>query len=467
MRRGFLRVALLHRNANAQVHAWDPFPARRVLLASLAAALFGSAALAAGFVLRAPLLPLGLAGGFAGILAGWMANRRSKHGIQRRLLKDHARWLVSDETVLVVQAPVHALHAAVSQLRERGDIPPAVFTLHPTRPLPAGGGQSPMIPRLLNARRQIHEVCTDLSQAARLEQGTPPTAEWILDNEYVIEGNARDVQVNLPPQFCRRLPTLTGGPSVGLPRIYDIASRLVLELEQRLDRENICRFMDACQSAGPLSIAELWALPQMLRIALIESIRDIALRASAELREREIADFWASRLIRANRRGSDQLFAILAELAVSQPAPSPYLAGQLVDHLYDEEAALVLVQGWLERTYRPAPRGDQPPRAESPGEGPDLHRQRFHQPPAARPARLARDLRAFEPRGAGSSQRPGRDLPRDGFRNAGPLSENHRGAGPADPDRPRMEWPSGSLPLPGKRQTALMLMSAGATSVHG
>jgi cyclic beta-1,2-glucan synthetase len=209
-----------------------------------------------------------------------------------------------------------------------------------------------MILRLLNARRQIHEVCTDLSQAARLEQGTPPTAEWILDNEYVIEGNARDVQVNLPTRFCRRLPTLTGGPSVGLPRIYDIACSLVLELEQRLDRENISRFMDARQSAGPLSIAELWALPQMLRIALIESIRDIALRASAELREREIADFWASRLIRANRRGSDQLFAILAELAVSQAAPSPYLAGQLVDHLYDEEAALVLVQGWLERTYR-------------------------------------------------------------------------------------------------------------------
>ncbi len=122
-------------------------------------------------------------------------------------------------------------------------------------------------------------------------------------------------------------------------------------LELQLDKVNISAFIDGCQSAGPLAIGELWALPQMLRIALIESIRDLALRAATEMREREIADFWANRLIRANRRGPDQLFAILAELAVAQPGPSPYFAGQLVDHLYDEEAALVLVQGWLERTY--------------------------------------------------------------------------------------------------------------------
>jgi len=28
-------------------------------------------------------------------------------------------------------------------------------------------------------------------EPSRLEQGAPPTAEWILDNEYVIESNAR------------------------------------------------------------------------------------------------------------------------------------------------------------------------------------------------------------------------------------------------------------------------------------
>ena len=349
-RRGFRRIALMHKATNGEVHAGDPFLLHRTLVALLAAAVFALVSLAASLVLEWPMLLPSLTGGSAGLLAGWMLNRRSQRGIKRSLLKDHARWLVSDETVLILQAPSRTLHAAVSLLREGGDIPPAVFVLHPKRPLPEARTRGSILSRLQDARRRIHDVCTDLSQAGKLEQGTPPTAEWILDNEYVIEGNARDVQVNLPPQFCRRLPSLTGGPFAGLPRIYDIACKLVAGLELRLDRENISGFIDARQSDGPLAIGELWALPQMLRIALIESIRDLGLRASAELREREIADFWAP-ADTANRRGPDQLFAILAELAATQPNPSPYFAAQLVDHLYDEEAALVLVHGWLERTY--------------------------------------------------------------------------------------------------------------------
>jgi cyclic beta-1,2-glucan synthetase len=280
--------------------------------------------------------------------------RARKHGIAAKLLKEQGRWLMSDETVLVLQAPVQTLHVAVSVLRESGDIPPAVFILHPLPAGPAGGAQSgrtALLSRLRSVRSQLHDVCSDLTEAGRLEQGTPPTAEWLLDNEYVIESNVRDVLVNLPQKFCRQLPGLTSGPLAGLPRIFDIAGRLVSERELRLDKENIFSFIDACQADGPLAIGELWALPQMLRVALIESIRDLALRAASELREREMAGFWANRLIRANRRGPDQLFAILADLAVTHPSPSAYFAGQLVDHLYDEEAVLVLVQGWLERTY--------------------------------------------------------------------------------------------------------------------
>ncbi|HEX9680024.1 MAG TPA: hypothetical protein VGA32_01120, partial [Anaerolineales bacterium] len=100
-----------------------------------------------------------------------------------------------------------------------------------------------------------------------------------------------------------------------------------------------------------LTIGELWAYPQMLRIALIENIHNLADKALAELRERELADFWANRLMTVSRRDPNQLFAMMAELTHALPAPSPYFASQLIDHLYDEEAALSPVQGWLELTY--------------------------------------------------------------------------------------------------------------------
>ena len=80
----------------------------------------------------------------------------------------------------------------------------------------------------------------------------------------------------------------------------------------RLDRENILAFIEAYQSVRTLTIGELWAVPQMLRVALIESIQDLAAGALTELREHEIADFWVNRLITANRRYPNHLFSILA-----------------------------------------------------------------------------------------------------------------------------------------------------------
>ena len=309
--------------------------------------------------------------------------RRQKYGAENKVPKEDARALLPGETVLIVRASIDTLHVAVALLREDSDIPPAVFILHdkvskaPEKELrrpgvPLSSAQildhaerlgiehhierrprrsRELLARLGGAYHLIRGTCAELSMAGRLEQGTSATAEWILDNEYVIESNTRDIRINLPTAFYRRLPTLAVGKSKGLPRIYDLACELIANMELRLDRENILAFIDAYQSSCPLAIGELWAIPQMLRIALIESVSDFALKVSIELRERESADFWAHRLIKANRQGPDQLFSILAKLALRFPNPSPYFAIQLIDHLYDEEAVLVFVQGWLERTY--------------------------------------------------------------------------------------------------------------------
>ncbi|HET6454097.1 MAG TPA: glucoamylase family protein, partial [Armatimonadota bacterium] len=359
---------------------------------TLTAILFGGLAGVASLVLHWPVpilsgslfTPVSIfAGGLIGTLFGGVWIRRSKYGVERRLLEDQTRWLVSEETVLILQGPIETLRFPVAVLRESGDIPPAVFALHPKRENPIGDVRSPGVPlsptqiqehaqrlamdqevdprprrnaellrRVKNAHQWIHQVCSDLSEASRLEQGTPPTTEWILDNEHVIESNARDVQLNLPRRFYQELPALANEPCRGLPRIYGLAKELVSYTELRLDPENILAFIEAYQSVRTLTIGELWAVPQMLRIALIESIQDLAASALTELREHEIADFWVNRLITANRRDPNQLFSILAELAATQPGPSPYFASQLVDHLYDEDAVLVPVQSWLERIYR-------------------------------------------------------------------------------------------------------------------
>ncbi len=381
--KGFYRSAVLFRSSGGEVRSHDPFLRHRITTALVAAVLLGLLSAGASGIKGWPTPETGLIGAFSGLLLGWILYRRSRYGVESKVLKDYARTLVSDETVLVIRAPMDTLHDAVSVLQESGDIPPTVFILRenvakdpadlrmsgvPLSPVqirehaerlavehridPKPRQRAVLLSRLKDAHRHIHDICVELSQASRLEQGTPATAEWILDNEYVIESNTRDVIVNLPFKFYRQLPTLAGGCSPGIPRIYDLAREFLADLELRLDRENIFAYIDAYQSSVPLSIGELWAIPQMLRVALIESVSNLALRAAVELRERENADFWGNRLISANRRGSNQLFFILAELAKEFPGPSPYFAAQLVGHLHDEEAVLVLVQAWLERTYR-------------------------------------------------------------------------------------------------------------------
>jgi cyclic beta-1,2-glucan synthetase len=389
-RRGFRRVALLGKTAGGGVFTRDRFPRRRALGALMGGALLGVLAGIISVRLQwptlignlSPLIP-GLACGLVGICVGCVWIRRSKYGVAQELLEDHARRLMPNEAVVILQAPVGRLHFAVAALRESGPIPPPVFALHPKHEGLPRAARGPVVPptqallrenaqrlafehridqepkrsaplllRLEEARQWIHRACEDLSEASRLEQGAPPTAEWILDNEYVVESNARDAIANLPRHYYRQMPVLSSGAFGGLPRIYDLAWELVSGVEFRLDRENIQAFIGAYQSVSPLTIGELWAVPQMLRIALIEKIQNVAVGALTELREREMADFWANRLISANRRGSSHLFLILSELVLAQPGPSPHFVTQLVDHLYDEEAVLVLVQSWLERTFR-------------------------------------------------------------------------------------------------------------------
>jgi cyclic beta-1,2-glucan synthetase len=391
-RAGFRRTGRVHKKRDGSIVTWDPFPLRRlVALAASALALgvlAGGAAAVLGWAPQAlpghlPILTAAVAGASIGALVAGLWVQRSRFGVERRLLRDHARWLVPEESVLILQTPLGALTSAVAVLREGVEVPPIIFFLHPKREWPEASERpagvalslpqfeeharrlaaehrvdatSPpsmeLLKRLARARRWVHRVSEDLAVASRLEQGPSPVAEWILDNEYILEGNAIDVRLNLPRSYFQELPTLASASVQGLPRVYSLASELVSHTDLRLDQDNILAFVKAYQSVQPLTIGELWAYPQMLRIALIDNIQHLAAKALTELREREIADFWANRLMTVSRRDSNQLFAILAELAEAQPSPSPYFASQLVDHLYDEEGALAPVQGWLERIYR-------------------------------------------------------------------------------------------------------------------
>ena len=74
-----------------------------------------------------------LAGGLLGLALGLIGTRRSQFGIDRRVLAEHALWLLPEESVLLLQAPLHTFRYPQIVIRDSGETQPTVFLLHPRR----------------------------------------------------------------------------------------------------------------------------------------------------------------------------------------------------------------------------------------------------------------------------------------------------------------------------------------------
>ena len=100
--------------------------------------------------------------------------------------------------------------------------------------------------------------------------------EWMLDNFYVVKQTFRQIKESLPASFLDQLPTLT---ETALPRIFTLAWEWVGYSQNQLDLAQTATFVQDYQQVTPLTIGELWALPIMLRIGILERL----VYAAAEL----------------------------------------------------------------------------------------------------------------------------------------------------------------------------------------
>ena len=123
-----------------------------------------------------------------------------------------------------------------------------------------------------------------------------PAAEWLLDNFYLIEEQIQLARRHLPRGYSRELPRLLNSPSAGLPRVYDIVLELISHVDAQIDAEPLHAFIAAYQTVGSLKLGELWAIPIMLRLGLIENLQRVATRLTIAREDRDLADLWVDRL---------------------------------------------------------------------------------------------------------------------------------------------------------------------------
>jgi cyclic beta-1,2-glucan synthetase len=100
----------------------------------------------------------------------------------------------------------------------------------------------------------------------------PKAAAWFLDNYYLLRRASRQVAEELPRGFVCHLPQLASGPAKGRPRIEALSRAVVALSGIALDLPLLRDYLDAYQEVTPLTIAELWALPTILRATVLEHL---------------------------------------------------------------------------------------------------------------------------------------------------------------------------------------------------
>ncbi|MDH5338555.1 MAG: cyclic beta 1-2 glucan synthetase, partial [Rubrivivax sp.] len=205
-----------------------------------------------------------------------------------------------------------------------------------------------LLPRLASNEKVLVDVWALLMRNAQMLRRQTPAGEWLLDNFYLIEEEIRTAKRHLPPGYSRELPRVRNGISVGLPRVYDLALHLVAHGDARLGRGALRSFVESYQTIKVLQLGELWAIPIMLRLALIENLRRLAARIGAGHEERNLANVWADRMLEVAEKHPKDLILVIADMARSDPPLTTAFVAELVRRLQGRSAALALPLSWIE-----------------------------------------------------------------------------------------------------------------------
>jgi cellobiose phosphorylase len=206
-----------------------------------------------------------------------------------------------------------------------------------------------LLSRLAENETILMEVHDLVSEAVKANRQITPAGEWLLDNFYLIEEQIRIGRRHLPKGYSKELPRLLNGPSAGLPRVYDIAKEIISHGEGHVDPENLRRFITAYQTITTLKLGELWAIPIMLRLALIENLRRIAVRVASGRIDRNLADSWADKMTEIAEKDPKSLILVIADMARSNlPMSTPFVS-EFVRRLQGQSTALAFPLTWIEQ----------------------------------------------------------------------------------------------------------------------
>jgi cellobiose phosphorylase len=248
-----------------------------------------------------------------------------------------------EATCAVYEPPLRSELFSSDQMEQHGKTLARLHTLSP------GHAPDRLLARLSENEAILTATRSLLVEAVKTDRRITPAAEWLLDNFYLIEEQIRTARRHLPKGYSRELPRLLDGPSAGLPRVYDIALETISHGDGRVDPESLSSFIGAYQKVTALKLGELWAIPIMLRLALIENLRRVGVRIAAGRRERNLAGDWADRITDVVTKDPKSLILALADMARSNPPLNSAFVAEFARRLQGQGPALAMPLTWIEQ----------------------------------------------------------------------------------------------------------------------
>jgi cyclic beta-1,2-glucan synthetase len=209
-------------------------------------------------------------------------------------------------------------------------------------------GSNRLLPRLAQ-NEDILRTFNRATLAVNPGRNITPAAEWLLDNFYLIEEQIQLARRHLPKGYSRELPRLLNSPSAGLPRVYDIVLELISHVDAQIDPAPLHAFIAAYQTVASLKLGELWAIPIMLRLGLIENLQRVTTRLTVAREDRDLADMWVERLRDMAEKNPSQLVVVVADMAKSNLPVSSSFVAEFCQNLSRQSPVLHLARSWLEQ----------------------------------------------------------------------------------------------------------------------
>ncbi|MDP4285550.1 MAG: glucoamylase family protein [Bacteroidota bacterium] len=206
-----------------------------------------------------------------------------------------------------------------------------------------------LLKRLADNETTLQEVRKLLTDSIKRKYQVTPAGEWLIDNFYLVEEHIRIAKTHFPKNYSEDLPQLLDGNSSGLTRSYDIVLQIISHSDGRIDMESLGNFVKAYQTVTPLKLGELWSIPLMLRLALIENIRRVSAHIAVDKVDRNLADYWAEKMIATTEKAPKTLILVIADMARSNPPIVSAFVSELIRQLRGKGPDLGLVLNWIEQ----------------------------------------------------------------------------------------------------------------------